>query len=131
MPYLYHDLEDNEASMGWCCQRAGGIDIDCGSRSIDRQDVTPNPDEYTPKSSDFLSMDLALMACMQKTANCGVRNQTLESVSDTTQLRATGLNENEMCSWIVKVECGLPKVTVQSKSASFDESNTKVLYVEW
>lgn len=117
--------------MGWCCERAGGVEILCGERTIGGKKVKLVPDSYTPKSSDFPSNDLALMACMQKTSNCGTRNNTIEKASDSVTLKGTGLSKSETCSWIVQVKCGLPKVTVDSLPASMSDANTKITYVEW
>jgi len=33
-PYTYVDLADDESAKGWCCQKAGDIGLQCGSRNI-------------------------------------------------------------------------------------------------
>jgi len=130
-PFLYHDLAKSEASMGWCCERAGGDEIDCGERTIGGKKIALEPDAHTPKSTDFASIDLALIACMQKTDNCGKRNQTISAKTGPITLTGKSLSEDNSCSWIVKVECGLPTITVKKMSTTLTDVNTKILYVEW
>jgi len=124
-------MADGDANMGWCCERAGGLDLICGERTISGKKKALVPDSYTPKSSDFASNDLALMACMQKTSNCGTRNNTIATAKDTVTLSGKGFTKDDTCSWIVKVECGLPKVSVGNLPSSMTDANTKITFVEW
>lgn len=53
--------------------------------------------------------------------------------SDSTPVTLTGkgLSNSEICSWIVKVECGLPIVKILEKAASITDSNSRLTYIEW
>jgi len=63
LPYLYADLKDTESTQGWCCEKAGGLELLCGEKTIGGKKTTLVPDNYTPKSTDFASDDLAVAAC--------------------------------------------------------------------
>jgi len=62
-PYTYVDLQDGETAKGWCCEKAGNVGVLCGSRNIGGKTVNLVPDSWTPKSSNFASDDLAMVAC--------------------------------------------------------------------
>jgi len=90
------------------------------------------PNSWTPTSNKFASDDLAMIACPQKTSNCGTRNNTIAKNSNTpVTLTGKGLSKSDTCSWIVKVECGLPIVKVLSAADSITETNTRLTYSEW
>lgn len=63
IPFYYHDMADDEESLGWCCEKAGADGLLCGTRNINGQNIELVPDDATPKSSDFSSDDLAINAC--------------------------------------------------------------------
>lgn len=132
-PGYYHDLDEGEENMGWCCQTSPGSDsgYTCGSRNINGQNKQLQVYSNTLKSDNFVSRDLSFLACMQETSVCGERKRTLPTVDDSTLLEAKGLSEDTMCSYHVKTVCGLPKVSVLDKSSSFTSSNTKIIYFEW
>lgn len=103
----------------------------CDNKVISSVTTSLVPDAGTPKSSIFSNKALSINACQQKTASCGTRNNTIaESSSTPLVLIAKALNTKESCSWIVKLECGLPKVKVTMDS-EFKKFNTKVYFTEY